>query len=168
MLKLAHPNRYLVERRWIAEVLLKEFLGLDFELVANTDLDDEIVIVGDAPSVRLILPDVLFRTPESDLLSDAALPGTPLDLWDVSETPIGATLAGPALPVLYGSRLSNGSYYSKSPAGIELGIDVFGSAFFMLARLEELVKPDRDHYERFPAAASLAYREGFLDRPIVN
>jgi hypothetical protein len=38
----------------------------------------------------------------------------------------------------------------------------------MLTRYEELVKPDRDLHDRFPATASLAYQEGFLDRPIIN
>jgi hypothetical protein len=168
VLALAHPDRHSAERRWIAEVLLKEFLGLDFVLVARPDLEGEIVIGDDASSGRLTLRDVLFRMPEDGLLTAAALPQIPLDRWDISETPIGATLVDPSLPVLYGNRLENGSYYSESSEGIELGIDVFGSAFFMLSRLEELVKPDRDSYERFPATASLAYLEGFLDRPIVN
>jgi hypothetical protein len=38
----------------------------------------------------------------------------------------------------------------------------------MLTRYEEVVKPDRDNHDRFPATASLAFQEGFLDRPIIN
>jgi len=38
----------------------------------------------------------------------------------------------------------------------------------MLTRYEEVVKSVKDEHERFPARASLAYREGFLMRPIVN
>ena len=60
------------------------------------------------------------------------------------------------------------SYYAESDGGIQLGLDIFGSVFFMITRYEEVVKSDRDEYDRFPAAASLAYQEGFLDRPIVN
>ena len=41
--------------------------------------------------------------------------------------------------------------------------DPFGTAFFFLTRYEELVKPDRDHRDRFPAAAAAV-----ADRPIVN
>jgi hypothetical protein len=47
-------------------------------------------------------------------------------------------------------------------------VDVFSSAFFMLTRYEEVVKPDRDNHDRFPATASLAFQEGFLDRPIID
>lgn len=47
-------------------------------------------------------------------------------------------------------------------------LDVFAACFFMLTRWEEYVNRKRDKHNRFPAIASLAYREGFLDRPIVN
>jgi len=49
-----------------------------------------------------------------------------------------------------------------------LPIDIFGSAFFMLTRYEEMVKPDRDEHDRFHTNASLAYQEGFSERTIVN
>jgi hypothetical protein len=50
----------------------------------------------------------------------------------------------------------------------DIGLDIFGSCFFMLSRYEEAIKSDRDNHDRFPAKASLASQEGFLDRPIVN
>jgi hypothetical protein len=49
-----------------------------------------------------------------------------------------------------------------------LGFDILGSAFFMLTRYEEIVRPDRDEHDNFPASASVAAQEGFLERPIVN
>ena len=38
----------------------------------------------------------------------------------------------------------------------------------MLSRYEEYVDSSRDVHDRFPAKASLAYKEGFLDQPIIN
>ena len=46
--------------------------------------------------------------------------------------------------------------------------DIISSTLFMLTRWEELVVPERDLHERFPASASLAYKQGFLDRPVVD
>lgn len=46
--------------------------------------------------------------------------------------------------------------------------DIIASTFFMLSRQEETVVPDRDEHGRFPATASVAYKQGFLDRPIVD
>ena len=47
-------------------------------------------------------------------------------------------------------------------------LDIFAASFFMLTRWEEYVNKNRDSHDRFPATESLAYKEGFLDRPVVN
>jgi hypothetical protein len=46
--------------------------------------------------------------------------------------------------------------------------DIIAAACFVLSRWEESVVPIRDQHGRFPAAASVAYRQGFLDRPILD
>ena len=46
--------------------------------------------------------------------------------------------------------------------------DIIATTLFMLSRWEETVLPDRDQHGRFPAASSVAYKQGFLDRPIVD
>jgi len=47
-------------------------------------------------------------------------------------------------------------------------LDIFAASFFMLTRWEEYVNKNRDAHNRFPAYESLAYKQKFLDRPIVN
>ena len=47
-------------------------------------------------------------------------------------------------------------------------LDIFSAAFFMLTRWEEYVDRRRDEHNRFLAKYALSYREGFLDRAIVN
>ena len=47
-------------------------------------------------------------------------------------------------------------------------LDLFAACFFMLTRWEEYVNKTKDEHNRFPAFASLAHKEGFLNRPIVN
>jgi hypothetical protein len=48
------------------------------------------------------------------------------------------------------------------------GDDLVAAAFFMLTQYEMLFNERRDEEGRFPATVSLAYRHGFLDRPIVD
>jgi hypothetical protein len=67
------------------------------------------------------------------------------------------------LPILFGSATS-----TYSATSIETNLDILGSIFFMLSRIEEVVLPDRDKHDRFPACASLAGRAGFLHRPVVD
>lgn len=50
-------------------------------------------------------------------------------------------------------------------------IDIISDVFFMLTRYEEVVTTEatkKDKHDRFPAWESLAYRNSFLHRPIVN
>ncbi len=47
-------------------------------------------------------------------------------------------------------------------------LDIFAASFFMLTRWEEYVNKNRDIHNRFSATESLAYKQDFLDRPIVN
>jgi hypothetical protein len=46
--------------------------------------------------------------------------------------------------------------------------DVFGTAFFMLTRYEEVARAERDQYDRFPVVASAAHREDLLHVPVVD
>jgi len=46
--------------------------------------------------------------------------------------------------------------------------DIIAATVFMLSRWEETVVPDRDEHGRFPVTASVAHKQGFLDRPIVD
>ena len=51
---------------------------------------------------------------------------------------------------------------------VECSIDLLASTLLTLTRYEEISSPERDAYGRFPASASLALRQGFLERPIVD
>jgi len=71
------------------------------------------------------------------------------------------------LPVIYHGHGSP-QWVRKSEGLIETNIDIVASSFFMLSRYEEVMLDIKDEHERFPATASLAYKENFLNRPIVN
>jgi hypothetical protein len=57
---------------------------------------------------------------------------------------------------------------ASMPSLSALEDDVFGTAFFMLTRYEEVARAARDQYDRFPAAASAALREDLLLVPVVD
>lgn len=46
--------------------------------------------------------------------------------------------------------------------------DVFAATFYLLSRYEEYLPHRKDEYGRYAHAESLAFREGFLDEPLVN
>jgi Family of unknown function (DUF7033) len=137
------PPGYEAERRYVLDVILGDRLGLDWTLCTVDRPDVRISLAGQPDGTCVLVPDVLFATPREDWLTPRSLP---------------AVRKSRGLPVLYGA----------APDGGRLEVDVFGSAFFMLTRYEELVVGDRDQHGRFPASASIAAHAGFLGTPIVD
>ena len=152
MLRISLPASQRPERSWICDVLLGEFLGLDVELAF--DHGDTVRISAACRTLRL--PDVFF--------AGATRPDATQQQWVVARSGLDARLCEAAVPVLFGAP----GFTIDAGGNAALSLDVFGSAFFMLARYEESVSPARDGHERFPASESLAVRQGFLDRPIVD
>ncbi len=75
------------------------------------------------------------------------------------------------IPVLlWGESVkSHDVFIERTPEGsIIFHADILAAAFFMLSRWEESVTTDRDSHDRFPATSSVAYRQGFLDIPVID
>ena len=60
------------------------------------------------------------------------------------------------------------SSWSKQESGFKWGNDIVAASFYMLTRWEETVIENKDEHNRFLAIDSLAHKNNFLHRPIVN
>ena len=148
-------------------LVLSEWLGLECKLVPE-ERDDVSITLNGSPG-ELLLADVFLATPSERWLRPESIPAGPLPVWTVNGALGGAQLVDARLPVLFGQEHAPGTYFRADEGSATLGLDVFGSAFFMVTRYEESVPGGaRDPHERFPAEAAIAVREGFADRPIVN
>lgn len=165
-LLVRYPASYEPERRYAIDVVLGTLLGLDHRAEPHDGAATVIALEGAGDGRKVTVADGLFALPESEWLEPASLPAGPLPRWRVTDDVPEALTAGEDLPVLFGAR--QGPWLTQDEHGLRLGVDVFGTALFMLARYEELVATERDRHGRFPAAASLAAREGFLERPVVD
>jgi hypothetical protein len=67
-------------------------------------------------------------------------------------------------PVTFGAETG---FFETSPDSF-LPFDPLASAFLMVSRLEEYLPGSRDRYGRFPAAASILFRYGLLEKAVVN
>ena len=156
------PAAHEAERRYVLDVVLTGWLGLDYRLVPEDRSDVAIELDGDAAGLRLALPDVLLSQPREDWLGERSMPILPLARLEPSGG--GAT----DLPLLYSEPGAAGPVWRLTPTGLQTPADLFGGVFFCLTRYEEVVRGTRDRHGRFPAAALLAATEGFLDRPIAD
>lgn len=63
----------------------------------------------------------------------------------------------------------NGSkVFYATGKGSALPFDVFAASFYLVSRYEEYLPHIRDEHDRFIAEESLAYLNGFLQKPVVN
>lgn len=162
------PRVREAEHKYAVRFVLGDCLGLEYE--TTTHEEHSVCLSGDGKSVRI----------ESGFLT------MPKDLWRQPET-IPSTLVGKApafkansseLPVFLGSATVaglgsagdsvNSQWLAVDHDGATCGIDIFGSAFFLLAQYEEMVNETRDEAGRFPAEESTPVRLGFLDTPIID
>lgn len=144
----------MLEREYIVDIVFDEFLGISYEKKAYEGNDYKIVLNNNA---SLVFRDAFFSYQEEESY---------LNLENIpAKVRFGHNqfIVEDDIPILYGSDEIVVTHES-----IICGIDLFASAYFMLVRWEEYVKQERDIHNRFPAAASLAFKNHFLDRPIVN
>ncbi len=145
--------------------LMLSILGLEHEILPYSELNANRSATGDllisygrkkidlnADRQIHIYQSKLFGR---DYRTLSSMPQLPLKRWN-------------GLPVIYVGNGGIRDLVAQSENMIETNIDIIASSFFMLTRYEEILVDERDQYDRFPATASIAYKESFLNRPIVN
>jgi hypothetical protein len=165
-LSVAVPPGREPERRHVLDVVLRERLGLEWCLRTHDAPEVRITLGDAADGPAVVLPDVLLAVPDEAWLTAASLPAAP-----VPRLPVGAlgegTPLGERIPALW-SRPGASCAGDAGPEGVTLHVDVLGTVFALLTRYEELADGPRDRYDRFPAARSVAGREGLLGVPLAD
>ena len=59
-------------------------------------------------------------------------------------------------------------FFQSSHSQSFLPFDIFALAFYLLTRYEEYLPHPKDKYGRFPASESIAFKTGFLQKPLVD
>lgn len=157
MVIYTHPY-YCPEIQYVLYVLFDEFLGFSYS-VQTGDYSEVTVCLENGN--RLIIEDhFFFELKAVHYLQQEHIPMDVVygSMSFIPESDIPAIFGYP------GCKIFN----EGEQKTVRCQLDVIASAFFMLTRWEEYVNPSRDQHDRFPAFESLAYRFGFLDRPVVN
>jgi hypothetical protein len=63
---------------------------------------------------------------------------------------------------------ANGNKAFFKTTNSDFPFDIFSASFYLLSRYEEYLPHEKDTYGRFAHETSLAYREGFLNLPLIN
>ena len=157
------PNRRERERDYVFGVIFSDWLNLKWSRVSEERHDYAIRVPGHPGEIKL--PDIFFGQNDDVWLTESALPKRALDLWDSRDIGIGRSFRVPVMPILYGDKsLLKQTNSELTP----IPLDIFGATFFMLSAYDELVSKSRDKHNRFLGKDSTAYKNGFLDRPIID
>jgi hypothetical protein len=149
------PDNNHSERKYTINFLLGEMLGIEHEIRIKNEENNYSLGIS---NFKLIFKDCFFNDHIEPLsyINSKSLPGT-IQFFK------NDFLSEPDIPVIFGT-----GELGITEDQIFCGIDIFASSFFMLCRWEEYVNPVRDNHDRFPGDGSIAYRNHFLQRPVVN
>ncbi len=160
-IKIIVKDKYFIEKQYIINTIFVDFLGIPVRVEKDKSVQNYLIETDS--EVRIELKDSFFNKPDnakSYLHKGAISQG-------VKHATNKFTVCD-KLPVLYGEPEVYVKQYDDRTKYIYCGVDIFAASFFMLTRWEEYVIKTRDTYNRFPVEASLAYKNHFLHRPIVN
>lgn len=128
--------------RYIAGILLTDILGLHWEIVTDKRK------LGKNPVINYSCEDIKgsFKIVPEEILFE-----TGIREWNLSVS----TWSG--LPVFFQTR-----------EAADLPFDIFAASFYLVTRYEEYNDHETDIHGRFPATASFAFRNGFLQKPVID
>ncbi len=142
--------------RWL-EIILAERFGLNLSILKNTNGTLKLGIP--TSNLYIILPDInSFFLTNTDMLCA---------YWDALEENWLPVIDRKLVAPWISSKLPT-PLIEKNKEGYTIHYDIFGLMYWMLTRQEEIGQTNLDNYNRFPAIASHAYKNNYLERPIVD
>lgn len=144
------------------------------ECVANIHCDGIPVVYGKASDISLTDPGIIIEPAAENAFWQIVKAEEDTLRW-VNATdlmPSSSMWHGTRTPILFFGENTE-QECSKTVEVLEDGsvvfhTDLIAATVFMLSRWEEIFVGERDLHNRFPATASVAYKQKFLDRPIID
>lgn len=162
-LRIRVPQSGLREREYTLNVLLGEFLGLDFTLEVHEGSASTQICLGTSV---LAMPDVFLGAADGNWLEASSRAGAATGYWPVAEDIPQARVLPEPLPVLFG--VPGRPWFRREGASIELAADLLGSAFYLLSRYDEALPGPRDAHQRPGLESICALHAAHLDHPLVD
>ena len=166
-LVVRHPRSREIERHYIYQQMLGQWLGLTFQSCAE-DRDDVLLeSPGSLGGPHLRLSDSFLALPSSQWLTPDSLPRTRPTLLEGARELASRSLDDEVLVPWLSTGLPPAVRHLED-GSLHIGADLFGAAFFFLTRYEEVAAPAADRFGRYPAANSWSVQHGLIERPLVD
>ena len=136
--KVTHRNKY------IFNLIFKDILSIDFKMTSDVE---EFKKHDDAKlsyTNNAIADEVFFIS--RNLLFENGITEQNISVFD----------------------FNTGKVFFATGKASALPFDVFAASFYLVSRYEEYLPHIRDEHDRFDAKDSLAFINGFLQKPVIN
>ena len=130
--------------QYIFELVFKRILQADYKLTADPDTFSSYSGARFSYSGHPLGEELHFQT--ASLLFEEGVEKQHISVFEWEGIPVFYRISGKA----------------------EFPFDPFSMCFFLVTRYEEYLPFNADVHDRFPAEESLAFKNGFLDKPVVN
>lgn len=152
MLKVTLNSKNKSEKIYVLDYFLVDLFGLNVEY---SFLDQECDICISGEKGKILIKDYFFsRIKENNFLSKDNIP---------KKISIFNQIKGLEVPIIFGENI-----LETTSTEYILHLDIISSSFFMLSRWEEYVLGKYDKHNRVSGKDSLAYKNNFLNKPVVN
>ncbi len=150
-IKIYSPEGFIEEKKYVLAII-SDLLGTEIVIEFQKRNDYQLVLPN---GKSIVFNDSFFgRLKDNDYIKPENIP--------VQISYLSNDYAK-ELPLIFGD-----SYFSENGNEIKTGFDLPASVFFMISRWEEAVITDKDDHGRFPGGLSLAVKEDFIRRPVVD
>jgi hypothetical protein len=128
--------------RYILNVIFCNILGADYKIVTDKDM------IGEIPAINYSEEDIQgsFKMVPHDILFESDIKKHEIEIFEWEGLP---------------------AFFTTAP-GSDMPFDLFAASFYLLSRYEEYLDFKPDEHGRFREEDSVAYKNGFLQRPVIN
>lgn len=127
---------------YIAEIILGDILGVSWEVITDKRK------LGKHPVINYSSDNLpgSFKISPDQILFERGISQKDLSISDWNTLPV----------------------FFQTSSDCDLPFDIFGASFFLVTRYEEYFDSERDEYGRFKSSFSVAWKNGFLKRPVID
>jgi len=140
------------EKEYIISLIFEVFINSSYKIIYNNNYDDIIKFTKNKSSIE-------FK--QDFFLADFNINNLTIPSVKFVESFL---FVKKDIPLLYGSE----EIYFHNDSEARCSIDVFGAIFFFATRWEESISPERDIHGRFSGKNSLAYKNDYIHRQVLN
>ena len=159
MIVIKTNNECINEKKYIFDFLFNDCLHIKYEIQIKNIKNIELYL----NTKKITVNEVLFTEINNSWLKNLNLTKKNLDYIDLENIPFKIDYIHQMMPIIFG----NDQIKCESNE-VFIGLDIFGSIFYLLSGYEESQVDVRDKHNRFIAKNSFLSKNKILLRPIVN